>query len=437
MVMLCLGGFSTVNPDGIFRLALTHSLLTEGSFVTPNGPINYAPLQSLLMVPVYALGYLYGTLKGVSPDHLFAYGSVACYFFYLPVIVSALLVLFFKVLQEMGVDEDTRLLSTFILFWCTFLLPYSKGMFSDPLNALLMLASFYYYLKAQSSDYLRYQRRNFFCLGLLILNNFVFVLYFALMLFYAFGDSRFRRKDSREAGQVTLEGLFVMGAAILLFLGYNYARFGEWFNFGYAGEGFTSNILEGLYGLLFSFGKGLILFSPLTVLCVLFFMFKNHTMESRRKYVFGTTLISFVCFVFVYAKWSSWHGGICWGPRFLLPFVPLIHLLFPFLWQSVVQDNRLLKTGIILAGVWGFGINLLNIADPHIANQLNTQIPFPDQVFLPEQSILFQIIGSGVSASAVLKGIGILAACAISLWAWKKFFSLEIPASRLTASHTS
>jgi hypothetical protein len=435
--MIFLGGFSTVNPDGVFRLMLTHSLVTEGSFLTTNGPINYAPLQSILMIPTYALGYYYGLINSVPPDKLFFYGNGACYLFYLPVIVSALLVLFFKILKEMGVDEDTGIISTFALFCSTFLLSYSKGMFADPLSALLILASFYCLLRAQSGSYLMFQRRNFFCLSLLILNNFIFILYSGLMLTYVLWGSGVRRRNPQEALRVVLEGLLILSAGVILFLGYNYVRFGEWFNFGYLGEGFTNNLIVGLYGLMFSFGHGLIVFAPITVLCIFYFTFRNQEMESGQRYLFATSMISFVCYLIVYAKWSSWHGGWCWGPRFLLPFVPLLHVMFPFLWKSVSKDNRVLGVGILLALVWGLGINLLNIADPRMANQMNDELPFLDRVFIPEKSFIFKIAGSEMSGSSVLSALMVLGACAFSLWVWRKVFNLKSFAPELSASEAS
>ena len=422
--MILLGGFGIVVPDGLFRLELTHSLLTEGSFITSHGPINYAPLQSILMIPAFAIGYYYGMWSGFPPDKMLLPGSVACFFLYLPVIVSVLLVLFFKILEEMGVDGDTNIVSTFTLLCSTFLLPYSKGMFSESLSALLILASFYYFLKAQSGRYGHYQRKNFICLSLLILNNFVFVLYSGLMLAYVYWGSRVRRKNSQEAWRATLEGLLILSVGVGLFLGYNYLRFGQWFNFGYPGEGFTNNMMVGLYGLFFSFGHGLIIFAPVTILCIVFYVFKNHEMEPLHRHLFTTSLISFVCYLIVYAKWGAWHGGWCWGPRFLLPFVPLIHVMFPLLWKSVSPDNRVLRAGILLALAWGIGVNLIHIAIPSIP--IN-DLPSANRIFIPENSNIFIMAGSGLDGLLILKGLGILGACACLLWIWKKRF-IELPA---------
>ena len=423
--MISLGGFGIVFPDGLYRLELTHSLLTEGSFLTSHGPINYAPLQSITMIPAYAIGFYYGILINFPPDQMLLLGSVACFYLYLPVVVSALLVLFFKILEEMGVDGETNVVSTFTLFCGTFLLPYSKGMFSGALNALLILASFYYFLKAQSERYGHYQRKNFICLSLLILNNFVFVLYSGLMLAYVYWGSRVRRKNSHEAWRTTLEGSLILSASVGLFLGYNYLRFGQWFNFGYPGEGFTNSMMVGLYGLFFSFGYGLIIFAPITVLCVVFYVLRNHEMEPLHQYLFATSLISFVCYLIIYAKWGAWHGGWCWGPRFLLPFIPLVHVMFPLLWKSVSPGNRVLKTGILLALAWGFGMNLMRIAIPGLP--IN-DLPVMNRIFVPEDTNVLIMAGSGFDMLLALKGLGILGACAFFLWIWKKkFFKLPAP----------
>ena len=160
-------------------------------------------------------------------------------------------------------------------------------------------------------------------------------------------------------------------------------------------------------------------------------------MESGHRYLFTTSIISFACYLMVYAKWSSWHGGWGWGPRFLLPFVPLLHVMFPFLWKSVSKDNRVLSVGILLALIWGLGINLLNIADPRIANQMNNELPFLDRVFLPAKSFIFKIATSGEAGSPALKGLMILAACAFALWVWRKAFSLKFSTSKLSPTEAS
>lgn len=427
-------------PDGYFRMVMTHFLLTEGSVITPLGPINYAPLQSILMIPSYALGYGYGMITSVSSDEMSDFGIVASYYLFNPVIISFLCVLYFKILKEMEVDENTAIISTAVLFCGTFLLSYARGMFSEPLSALLILISFYYFLKAQSGNYARNNRKNFLYVGLLILNNFVFLLYAGLMVAYVFWTSWVRRSNRSEAWKMALEGSMFIGASLALFLFYNYLRYGQFLNFGYEGEGFTGDWMVGAYGLLFAFGKGLVVFSPLTVVCIFYFIFKNHEMESLQKYYFSIVLISFTCFLLVYSKWHMWFGGLCWGPRFLLPFVPLIHLMFPWLWRSLASANKVLKGGMVLMMVWSVGMNFLHYMNPDAVfkeGNLAAGQTYEQKLFIPEESIIFKIWGTGNILPNLAVFMGILGLCALLLWFWSKGLPAKLTGPQSSSNEVS
>jgi len=438
--MVLWGGFSTTYPDGYFRLEMTHSLLTQGSVITSHGPINYAPLQSILMIPSYAVGYLYGMIAEVSPNRMTMFGHASTYFLFVPVIISFLCVLYYRTLKDMGIDENTGLISTAVLFCGTFLLSYARGVLSEPLSALLILISFYYYQKAQSGDYVRNNRKNFLCVSLLILNNFVFLLYAGLMVAYVFWASWVRRNNRAEAWKLALEGSLFIGVSVTLFLFYNYLRYGYFLNFGYEGEGFTGNWLVGMYGLLFSFGKGLVIFSPLTVLCILYFMFKNQEMESLPKYYFLTVLISFACYLLVYSKWDMWFGGLCWGPRFLLPFVPLIHLMFPWLWKSLTSANKVLKGGVFLLMGWAVGMNFLHYMDPSAVfkeGNLAAGQTYEQKLFIPQESIIFKIWETGNVTPNLVLFLAILGLCVLLLWFWKKGLPAKLTGSQSSSNEAS
>jgi hypothetical protein len=333
----------------------------------------------------------------------------------------------------MGVDDDVSLVSTFLLFCATFFLPYAGGLYSEPLNALLILISFYYFYTAPTENYISNNRNNFLCLGLLILNGFVFVIYFGLMVAYVVWVSRVRRNNSSEAWRVALESVLILGVSVVLFLSYNYYRYEEFLNFGYQGEGFTGNGLVGIYGLMFSFGKELLLFSPLTLLCILYFLFKNYEIESWQKYIFGASLISFACYLLIYSRWSAWHGGMCWGPRFLLPFVPVIHLMFPMLLKSISPANKVLRVGILLLIVWAVGMNLLHHLDPFAVVPSDartvTAEEFGQRFLFPKESVVFKVWSGGIFSWGSLKFLVTLGLCASLLWVWNKRFNPRIQSS--------
>jgi hypothetical protein len=96
----------------------------------------------------------------------------------------------------------------------------------------------------------------------------------------------------------------------------NYARTGSPLSSGYEQHGFSGPILIGIYGLLFSAGKSLFLFSPLMVLYPAAAR-KLWRDPARRRFV-AWSLALLVAQLLLYAKWWDWSGDDAWGPRFLV-----------------------------------------------------------------------------------------------------------------------
>ncbi|MEM7127962.1 MAG: hypothetical protein AAF702_16630 [Chloroflexota bacterium] len=105
----------------------------------------------------------------------------------------------------------------------------------------------------------------------------------------------------------------------------------------------------GLVGLLLSPGKGLLLVSPPVILglwgiCVLWRRYPQDTLA------LGGLIVTFIV---IYSTRRGWHGGACWGPRYLLPVLPL---MMPFVAATLSHQssersgrfNRLRRFSIIL-----------------------------------------------------------------------------------------
>jgi hypothetical protein len=78
--------------------------------------------------------------------------------------------------------------------------------------------------------------------------------------------------------------------------------------------GFSYPLFFGLMSILFSFGKGLLFFSP-----GLFIRLRTNALVSERLHASWRLWLWFLGgLILVYAKWWAWYGGFAWGPRLLL-----------------------------------------------------------------------------------------------------------------------
>ena len=114
-------------------------------------------------------------------------------------------------------------------------------------------------------------------------------------------------------------------------------RFGSVLDTGYgSNETFTTPILTGLYGLLFSPGKSLFLYSPVLILGA-----GGALLLWRRERALASFILT-VSFVYVglYATWNGWWGGVYWGPRHAAPLIPLYVLLIAPMIDLARTDRR-------------------------------------------------------------------------------------------------
>ncbi len=123
--------------------------------------------------------------------------------------------------------------------------------------------------------------------------------------------------------------------------------------FGVIFSSSISQISTGLFGLLFSPGVGLFIFSP--ILITVFFSFPDFFRKNKSDCFL---LLSFFILTLLYhANLQHWHGLVAWGPRYLLTLVPFLLIT---LGASLEQRNKKFMFLIILI-FSGFGV-LFNIS---------------------------------------------------------------------------
>lgn len=311
--------------DGELRYRFTLSLVEQD---VPVEKISYPPLQSILSVPFYLVGKAGSNLFDTELE-ITTRNSVKV----LIVLAYAVICLYvFKSLVFFGVGRLTSLVSTFIFSLTSMALPYVSSFFSELLTGALLLVSIYYCIMYLTSFKVHHLILVQLFLILLALNNYLFILVFPILYFYLLSKCR----DKRILSTSVFLTSFIITS--LFILSYNYWRYHNIFNFGYTGNrgyptiiysgepGFSGSALIGLYGFFFSSGKSIFIFSP--SLLLFFGCYKKFFREKRKEFMLY--IVIFLVFTIIYSKWWAWYGGVCWGPRFLLPFLSLLYIIIGY-----------------------------------------------------------------------------------------------------------
>jgi hypothetical protein len=150
---------------------------------------------------------------------------------------------------------------------------------------------------------------------------------------------------------------------------------------GYEHEhGFRYPFVLGVASILFSFGKGLLLFAPGLLLSVEFG--SDEVLQRLHR----LSMLFVVGLIVVYAKWWAWYGGWFWGPRFFLfasiPASLAIVLRLREQNTTVARDVALLAA--LLMAIWVgldgaiFGVDVLariGVGDNYAREALTWYVP--------------------------------------------------------------
>jgi hypothetical protein len=305
------------------------------------------PLRALAVLPLVALAHAAPWLSIRATAMLFN----------APVTAGAAVVLY-ALVRRQGYQARTAFATSLIYGLATFALVYARTLFGEPLAALLILLGV---LAAQRfHEHVRptWAALTGLAFGLCIGVNNVYALFVPIAALYLF---RLHRPNLRD---VTAFVLPVVVCLALIGLR-NWARFGSPLVGGYdvaEGEGFTNSALTGVYGLLISPFRGVFWYNPILILAIPGWLMLRRKSSGLAWLVLTLGLVQ----TLAYAAWWSWHGGVVWGPRFLLPITPLLILCIAPLVEAAWTRRDLM---IVLAGLVALsvGVQLLGaLFDPSV-----------------------------------------------------------------------
>ena len=203
----------------------------------------------------------------------------------------------------------------------TTLWPYSKFGFNAPLAALAVLAGTYWVWLGARRGRDSLLALGAACLGFGALTRHeLFVLAIPAIGWLWLESTRVRQFTRR-----LLVFSLPMAMALGVWLSYNYIRFGHPLDTGLWRDPavrFDGPMLAGLHGLLLSPGRSLVLYNPLVVLGLVSLTWLFRRDRNTALLVGGTA----VTLLLVIARMRQWDGGESYGPRYLVPVVPVLLL---------------------------------------------------------------------------------------------------------------
>lgn len=122
------------------------------------------------------------------------------------------------------------------------------------------------------------------------------------------------------------------------------------------------SLIVGILGLLFSSQAGLVLYAPSALVATLAWIVHRRR-RSRQGTINLYALSAFLAWFLLAAAWTDWVGGSGYGPRLIVPIIPL--LAFPLsalLARSPASDLRIRL--LVGATILGFGIQFAAATNP-------------------------------------------------------------------------
>jgi hypothetical protein len=346
-------------------LALRHSLQIIDPVYHVNQPYSPYPIGlSLLLLPLVAVG------AAVLHD------PRALVTLLEPTVAAATVVLLNLLLVELGCSWKRSLLISLCYAFGTLAWYYSGVLFTEPIIALCLVGA------VLSLRY--YQRRggwHWFLVagaaaGAAILMRWDSALLVAAPIGLYGLVAIIRRPGTlvRRSLEMALLGV-PMALAAAINLVYDLLRFHEALGGAYKADpfSFSTPLLKGLFGLWLSPGVGLFVYTPVLLISVIAWrrFYQRWPVEA------GLILLLFLLRSVFYGRYWAWEGGATWGPRYLVPLIPLLLVPIAFL-----PRKRWLEVGVVALGGLGVLIQVLGQLVPYglyygtVIPQLMTQLGY-------------------------------------------------------------
>lgn len=348
------GSFELVDPGSVGDSSVAKGL--EGRRYS-----KYGIGKSLINIPAFVAGKLVESLLPNTPKGAAVHFCVSQVN---PLVSAGVVVALFLMCRTLGFSESGSVCLGLLYGFASIAWPYSKDDMTEPLAALLVTLGVTAALRLRMDPSRNLAVTAALALGGAVATRHILVIV-PLMVGVSLVVSAWRLGRPRPTHLAWFFG--ILGAAACLLGWFNQARFGSMTETGYdknggGSAGFTflsPDFPLHCLAYLISPGAGLLVFMPFLVLVPLGIPKLWH----RNPLTTAVLLSCFTANLALSSAYKFWDGSWGWGPRFLLPFLPL---LFPFFGEAYrsLSTSRHLRPWVLSACCVAFAINLMATLAP-------------------------------------------------------------------------
>jgi 4-amino-4-deoxy-L-arabinose transferase-like glycosyltransferase len=343
LYLLIFGGH-TYAPDEEMLYYVTEGIAARGSTVIPSSDANlplpdpaigadgrpYAItglLQSALAVPLYWIG---NAVAGLFPTPFHDFWTHFLVYTLNSFVTGALVALFYFFAVRLGFRRRTALYLAFSLGLASILTVYARTFYSEPLLTFWLLVAAWAIFLYKVEGKPLWALGTGLALGLAAATKVAALIVLPAFALYAV-LAWLHQPSGAQRGTWAARGIAVgmLGLALPMSVvaAYNLIRFHSLFETGYGISvetlAQTHSSLVALYGLLFSSGRSIFVYSPPILMAVWSLGAALRRMRDETWLFLGIIAVHLV----FYANFRYWWGGGCWGPRYLVYITPFLLLL--------------------------------------------------------------------------------------------------------------
>lgn len=352
---------TVVSGDERFIIDTIDSIATRGSLLLnqtvyerPLQTSDVEPAQPLVVAPLYWLAYQIPWVGNVHTIYLFS-----------PIVTALTAVMLFYLALLLGYDDRVALIAAMGFGLTTFAWPYAKTLFREPFTMLLVVLVVYS-IEQWRRLFTEQDKRHWLwftaMLGVLVValssKEAVWMLLptFALLAL----PSGFAIKVSQRQLIVVAVTAIVVVAGLAFFL----TNLDNLLNTDTArydlleqAQKLPERIPEswgGFSGFLFSPGRSVWVYAPIVILSLASPWLLPLT-RWRESWLMLATLVLYAL-VYAALRGPVWYGGVGWGPRYMLPILPLLIVATLPGIKALFRYNKWTQLALSLLLVIGFVI---------------------------------------------------------------------------------